>query len=181
MGITLLVVLTLAAVAMVFIRQRAQSGDGTIDLPKMATKAVMQLAGVRQTATKDGAVQWELEAATAELEAKSGRMILKNPEVDFFLEDGGKVRITARKGVLNTKTNNIKVQGNVRIEDSRYILTTEAMSYDHEARTMHSATPVRIDGNTMSLEAATMWYYLDTQQALFSGNVKGRIDEELPL
>lgn len=181
MGITLLVLLTLTAVALVFIRQRAQSGDGTVDLPKMAAKAVMHLAGVRQTATKDGAVQWELKAASAELEAGSKRMILKSPEVDFFLENGDKVRITANKGVLNTKTKNINVKGNVRVKDSRYTLTTKTLSYEHEARTMHSATPVRIEGRTMSLDAATMWYYLDTQQAMFSGKVQGRLYEELPL
>lgn len=181
LAIAVTAVLALAVVAHLFVRHQAQTGDKTVDLPKMAAKAIMYLAGVRQTATKDGAVQWELQARTAELEAGSGEMTLQDPEVEFFMEDGNRVRVTARKGILNTKTNNIEVRGNVRVDDGRYILATETLSYDHETRILHSASPVRIKGKTLSFSAATMWYNLDTQQALFSGHVKGKLDEEFPL
>jgi hypothetical protein len=44
-----------------------------------------------------------------------------------------------------------------------------------------STSPVRIEGKTLSFSAASMRYDLDTRQALFTGNVKGKLDEELPL
>lgn len=181
MAISLVVILALAAVAMVFVKQRSHSVDGVASVPEMAAKAVMYLAGVRQTATKDGSVQWELQSQSAELEAETGRMTLRKPQVEFFLENDNRVHLTANEGILNTKTNNIEVRGNVRLQDSRYLLTTEMLSYDHETRILHSASPVHIVGKTMSISAATMRYDLNTQQALFSGNVKGRLDEELPL
>lgn len=181
LGITLAAVVALVVVAHLFIRHRSQSADNAVQLPRMAAEAIMHLAGVHQTATKNGAVQWELTARTAELEAATGQMTLEQPEVEFFMEDGRRVHVTARKGILNTRTNNIEVRGNVRVKDGRYKLTTETLTYDHKARVLLSTSPVRIEGKTLSFSAASMRYDLDTRQALFSGNVKGKLDEELPL
>jgi LPS export ABC transporter protein LptC len=178
--LTLLVVLGFAAAAAGFFHLRRQDDD-TAPLPKMAAKAVMYLAGVHQTATRDGAVQWELNAGSAELEAESGRMILKAPEVEFILENGCRVRLTADTGVLNTKTNDIEVRGNVCVKDSRYTLTTEMLAYEHEKRVLYSTSPVHIAARAVTLNAASMRYDLNTSQALFSGMVKGRLNDGLPL
>jgi LPS export ABC transporter protein LptC len=181
LGITLVVVMALAVVAAFYLGRQAPDDTSDEAMPSMTAKALMYLAGVRQTATKNGNVQWELKAQSAELEAATGQMTLKAPEVEFFLESGERVRLTGKEGILNTKTNNIEVRGNVQVEDSRYTLTTDALSYEHESRMLHAASSVRIVGKTMSLNAASMWYNLDTRQVLFSGYVKGRLDEELPL
>lgn len=181
MALTLLVVLGLLAAAVGFIHLRRQGDEENAVLPKMAAKAVMYLAGVHQTATRDGAVQWELNAGSAELEAGSGRMILKAPEVEFILENGSRVRLTADSGILNTKTNDIEVRGNVCVKDSRYTLTTEMLSYDHEKRILFSTLPVHIAARAVALSAAAMRYDLNTSQALFSGMVKGRLNDGLPL
>jgi LPS export ABC transporter protein LptC len=180
-ALTLLVVMGLAAAAVGFFHLRRQGDDITAALPKMAAKASMYLAGVHQTATQDGAVQWELNAGSAELESESGRMILKAPEVEFILDNGSRVRLTADTGVLNTKTNDIEVRGNVCIKDSRYTLTTEMLAYEHEKRVLYSTSPVHIAARAVTLNAATMRYDLNTSQALFSGMVKGRLNDGLPL
>jgi LPS export ABC transporter protein LptC len=181
LGITLVAVLALAVVAAFYIGRQTPEDTTDKALPSMTAKALMYLAGVHQTATKNGNVQWELKAQSAELEAATGQMTLQSPEVEFFLESGERVRLTGKEGILNTKTNNIEVRGNVQVVDNRYTLTTDSLAYEHESRMLHAASPVRIVGKTMSLSAASMWYNLNTQQALFSGYVKGRLDEKLPL
>ena len=108
-------------------------------------------------------------------------MRLLSPEIDFFLKDGDRVHMTADKGVLNTKTNDIRARGNVRVHDSRYTLVTETLSYEHDTRVLHSKSPVQIKSATMSLKAKEVWYNLNTQQAPFSGNVQGELDEEFAL
>ena len=181
LGITLTVVITLAAVAAIYMKRPFPTGDTPTEPPQMAEQSVMYLSGVRQTATKDGAVQWEMEAESAELEAASGRMTLRAPRVAFYLEDGERVYLTADEGVLYTKNNDIEARGNVHIRESRYTFTTETLTYQHDTRVLHSESGVRIESARMTLNAQTLWYNLNSRQALFSGDVQGKIYEAFPL
>ena len=174
--------LTLIIVAVVFIQWQRLPGTGiTIPLPPNATKALLALTGVHQTATKNGVVQWELDAESAELESHSGRMFLKAPEVNFFLEDGGQIRLTAERGVLDTKSNDMQVQGNVRVVEDRYTLLTDQLNYNHTERILSSEKPVHVFGQMADLKAASMTFDLNTSQARFEGRVKGILNEHLAL
>ena len=174
------VVAGLGILAVVFLQLRSDQEE-SIPLPMPAVKALMTLAKVHQTATKDGSVQWELDADTAQLEAKGGRMILTAPVVEFYLEDGTKVNLTAEKGILHTDNNNIEVTGNVRLHNDRYTLLTEALSYQHEQRVLRSEAPVQIQGSAMALRADRMTYNLDENLAKFIGKVEGNLDDGLPI
>jgi LPS export ABC transporter protein LptC len=176
LALTLMLGISLGAVFWYFFLFR-QAPYPAAPLPESAAKAVMALSNVRQTATKDGIVQWKLEAASAELEADTGRMILKSPQVDFFLEDGGRVHLTARKGILYTRDNNMEVQGNVHLRSDRYSLVTEALTYDNERHLIMTTREVRISGKTIQLHATAMTYDLKVNQARFAGPVKGILHE----
>lgn len=176
LALTLMLGISLGAVFWYFFLFRQAPSPAT-PLPESAAKAVMALSKVRQTATKDGIIQWKLEAVSAELEADTGRMVLKSPQVEFFLEDGGRVHLTARKGILYTRDNNMEVQGNVHLRNDRYTLVTEALSYDNERHLIMTTGEVRIIGKTIRLHAAAMTYDLKVNQARFAGPVKGILHE----
>jgi LPS export ABC transporter protein LptC len=167
---------TLVAVFWYFFLFRQTPGPA-MNLPAATDKAVMALSKVRQTATKDGIVQWKLEAASAIMEAETGRMVLTSPKVEFFLKDGGKVKLTAHKGILYTRDNNMEVQGNVHLRSDRYNLVTEALTYDNERHLIMTTKEVRISGKTIQLNAAAMTYDLTVNQARFAGPVKGILHE----
>ena len=171
-------VVCVAAIVWAFYQQRSRGGGVTIPLPASSAKTLIALSKVHQTATKDGAVQWELDAESAELEADTGKMVLASPKVQFYLDDGGKVYLTARKGVLNTRNNNIKVRGNVRVVNDRYTLVTETLAYVHAKRRLHTNRPVTITGQAFDLSSATLTYDLNTNQAMFDGDVKGIVHEK---
>lgn len=171
---------SLIGVGWLFVKGRITS-QATVKLPAEAVRSLMKLAGVHQTATKNGAVQWELDAATAELEAKSGRMVLDAPKVKFFLEDGTVVQVTAKTGILNTRSNDMQVRGNVKIRNDRYTLVTEALSYNHGDRKMETEVPVIITGGEMDLRADAMTYDLDKNTARFRGHVVGNVNEDFSI
>lgn len=168
------------AVGAIFVQSRLAVQPAQV-LNRMAADAIMSLANVRQTATKDGAVQWHLEAKSAQLNDKRHRMELAAPRVEFFLEDGSRAILTADTGVLDTETNDIQVSGNVRVKNDRYVLQTETLSYQHADRVLMSRQPVHIAGQAFELMADSMTYHLNSNQALFSGAVNGRIREKLAL
>lgn len=174
-------VLAIAAVAVVFLQFKDEDGHRGAALPTSAARAIMSLARVHQTATKDGKVQWELDADSAELDSESGRMTLKAPRVRFFLEDGTQVRLTAAQGMLNTQSNNMQVRGNVQVQNDRYTLITEELAYQHKDRVLRADAPVQIRGEAVELQAASMTYDLKTDRAQFSGQVKGTVYEGSPI
>ncbi len=177
LALTLALGVSLGAVSWYFFYSRQDRNLAQLPFPKSAAKAVMALSKVRQTATKDGILQWKLAAVSAEMEAETGQMVLQSPEINFFLEDGSQVHLTAEKGILHTRDNNMEVQGNVRLRSDRYTLVTEALAYDNEQRVITSTQAVRISGKAIQLNAATMTYDLKTNQAQFGGPVKGILHE----
>ena len=176
--LSLTVVISVGLVVWIFIQSRQGQHLLTIPLPDKATQSILALSRIHQTATKDGAIQWELEAGSAELEPGSGKMVLKDPLVDFFLKDGTRVNLKASKGILNTKNNNIEVRGNVEVVFDRYTLNTETLVYNHQTRRLQAREPVRITGQSFNLKAAGMVYDLETSQATFNGDVNGTIYEK---
>lgn len=168
----------IAAIVWTFYQQRRGSSAVSIPLPTSSAKALIMLSKVHQTATKDGAVQWELDAKSAELEAITGRMVLNSPKVEFYLDDGGKVYLTAHQGILFTRNNNIKVRGNVRIVNDRYTLMAEALDYEHAQRRLYTDRPVTIKGQAFDLSSASMTYDLNTNRAQLDGDVKGIVHEK---
>ncbi|MCP4746154.1 MAG: LPS export ABC transporter periplasmic protein LptC [Desulfobacteraceae bacterium] len=162
----------------IFFHYRENLKRKRIPIPMETVKSLMYLSDVHQTATKDGKVQWELDANTAELEAGSGKMILKKPVVKFFLDDGDHVDLTAKEGILFTKSNDIQVQGNVQMQNSRYKFTTQRLIYRHKSRILNSDKPIRIIGPVGKLSASNMVYRLDSNTIQFDGNVNGSIHEK---
>ena len=177
-ALLLVVGISVIAVIGIFYQYRQNAGSPTIPLPtETATKAIMALSQVHQTATKDGAVQWELDAVAAELETGTGKMVLEAPKVIFLLDDGTRVNLTAREGILYTRNNNIEMRGNVQLKNSRYTLITDVLAYEHDQRLLTADAPVQIIGSDIELKAATMRYDLNTNQARFLGQVEGILFE----
>jgi LPS export ABC transporter protein LptC len=173
------VVLTLAATAIVFIgyRRITRSPDAMLDLVKK--KADMQLSKIHQTAMKNGIREWRLDADSATLEEKEKTMLLENPDVEFFMDDGDNVHLTADQGTIFTDSSSIQVAGQVSASTSAYRFRTDALDYDPATRELRSRTPVTLSGQSFTLRADTMTMNLDTRVTRFEGDVKGTISEDL--
>ncbi len=175
-----MIAVSLISVGWLYFKGRVTS-QASVKLPAESVRSLMKLAGVHQTATKNGAVQWELDAATAELEAKSGRMVLDAPMFKFFLENGTVIQVTAKTGILNTRSNDMQVRGNVKVRNDRYTLVTEVLSYKHDDRKMETEAPVIITGGEMDLRADAMTYDLKKNTARFRGHVVGNVNEDFSI
>lgn len=179
-ALTLAVVVGFGVLGTVFLQLRSHQ-RASVPVPMPAVDALMTLAKVHQIATKDGKVQWELDAESAQLEAKGGRMILTAPVVVFYMQDGTKVNLTAEKGILHTDSNDMEVTGNVRLHNDRYTLETETLVYQHKQHLLRSDAPVHIKSAGMALRADKMTYNLDENQAKFVGKVEGNLIDDLPI
>jgi LPS export ABC transporter protein LptC len=170
----------IAALLILFLQLRRDQGQ-PVPLPDTATRALLTLARLHQTATQNGKVQWDLTAESAQLDADTGRMILNSPVVVFYTQDGSQVRLTAMQGVLHTRTNDMQASGNVHLRNDRYLLQTEALDYKHKDRILLSRVPVKITGDVFDLRADKMTYNLENNTTLFEGSVEGNLNADMAL
>ncbi|BBO66539.1 hypothetical protein DSCA_04690 [Desulfosarcina alkanivorans] len=174
-----IVVLTLVAVAIVFIGYRRITRNPDLLLDRVKKEADMQLSKIHQTAMKNGIREWRLDAESATLVEKEKTMLLAGPDVEFFMEDGDNVHLTADRGTIHTDSSRIQVTGAVSASTSRYRFRSQTLDYDPESRDLRSETPVTLSGESFTLRADTMVMNLDTSVTRFEGGVEGTISEDL--
>jgi LPS export ABC transporter protein LptC len=87
------------------------------------------------------------------------------------------VHLTAKVGTLFTRNNNMEVQGNVHLHSDRYTLVTEDLAYNDAHHLITTTKEVQINGKAIQLHAAAMTYDLQTNEARFTGPVKGILHE----
>jgi LPS export ABC transporter protein LptC len=177
----LIVVATIAAVALRFHQERQTREDKPAAENKTPPGASMALANVRQTAVKDGIREWHLEAVAATLREAEHKMVLDQPRVEFYLHSGGVVTLTARKGILDTESNDMVVSGQVMVKNQDYTLMGEAFSYTHDQHRLVSQAPVEIRSERLHLTAQQMMVDLQTHRTELAGNVKGILNDALSL
>ncbi len=179
--LSLLILVVIGIVVAIFIGYRRIQDQPDILLSSFKKDAEFSLDGVRQTSTRDGAKEWELDAVSAEFNNENKKASLKGLSVIFFLKNGKKVAVTAARGILNADSNNIEASGDVVVSYEQIRLNTENLLYQHQQRVISSQTPVEIIGDTFVLKADTLSYDLNTNIASLKGGVEGTFVEKFKL
>lgn len=144
----------------------------------IAEDAKLALGKIQQTATRDGKIEWRLDAISARYLEDDRQVQLDELVVTFFMDSGQEVQLSATDGVLNTDSNDIEVSGEVRISSQEYTLRTTRLSYQHEDRVIFTTAPVvihrRLGGQ---LSADSLHLNLNTNKLLLKGSVRGEFPQ----
>ncbi|MCD4786722.1 MAG: LPS export ABC transporter periplasmic protein LptC [Desulfobacterales bacterium] len=143
--------------------------------------AKMSLGKLHHTATRDGVIEWSLDASSAKLLDEKKQLILDDLSVVFYMKDGEKAYLTAEKGFLHTESNDIEVAGNVVVKNDNYVLKTEKLNYEHTRRILFSNVFVEISSDSEKLTADSISFDLNTKKTMLEGNVKGIFSENIKL
>ena len=143
--------------------------------------AKMSLGKLHHTATRDGVIEWSLDASSAKLLDEKKQLILDDLSVVFYMKDGEKAYLTAEKGFLHTESNDIEVTGNVVVKNNNYVLKTEKLNYEHTRRILFSNVSVEISSDSEKLTADSISFDLNTKKTMLEGNVKGIFSENIKL
>jgi LPS export ABC transporter protein LptC len=176
-----LIVITVLTTFAVFIGYRHISKKPEKVIPLVAEGSSITIEKIHQTSSKNGVVEWNLEASSATYSADNKEAFLKDLSVTFFTKENQKILLTASKGILKTESNNIEISGGITVKNEDYVLKTEQINYEHDKRIIISKSPVQISGNSMNLVAESMTIYLNTNRAELSGKVEGTFGDDLSL
>lgn len=167
------IVLAFGVVGIVFFQYRYMSGKNDTRESIVENKANISIGRAHQTATRDGIMEWRLDAASADYTDKKNQAVFKDLSLTFFLKDNSEVYLTANRGILKTDSNDMEITGNVVVTNTNYKLKCENLYYAHEKRIIFSKDPVNITGESFELVADSMSLYLNTNRVFFEGKVKG--------
>ncbi len=176
-----IIIILLGSIVAVFSVYRSILDEAAGLKSAIQSAAKMSLGKVHHTATRDGVIEWTLNASSARLLDEKKQLILDDLSVVFYMKDGEKAHLTAAKGFLHTDSNDIEVAGNVVVKNNDYVLKTEKLNYEHTSRTLFSTIPVEISSDSEKLTADSISFDLDTKKTVLEGNVKGTFSESIKL
>jgi LPS export ABC transporter protein LptC len=130
--------------------------------PKAAvTGPSLTFAGSTIVEEKNGKKSWELNAEGIEADANGNLVYLKKINGTFYQEKGGKVDLVAQEGILDTKTHDIVLQGDIKATSSEgAVFTAPQGKYVDQTKFFYGTGGIRLTrGDTIitgdSLEADT--------------------------
>lgn len=173
-----ILILAIGVPVAIFLIYRRMADDPNIIVDVIKSEADMVFKNVEQTAIRNGINEWRLNANKAYLVETQKKMVLENPKVEFFMESGNNVFLTARKGILKIDSKDIQVSGNVIVTQDSYTLKTKQLMYKHDKRLLFTKNSVRITGSLFDLIAGSMKVDLTRNQGLFDNGVTGAFNEE---
>jgi LPS export ABC transporter protein LptC len=136
----------------------------------------VMIRNLRHTANKDGKAQWHLEAESAQLVDDNTTARLTDIAVSFMDAGTQPIVLTAQNGTLHMETRDIVVQGRAVLTRGPVRLTTQRVEYGHGDRRIVAPTPVRLEGDSITITADRMSFDLGSRILTFEGNVYGTLD-----
>lgn len=174
--------LVFGVVLTVFIGYRTVSKPQELLLSSLVQDdATIAIDRVHQTSTKNGIKEWSLDAASAQLIEKDRQAVFNELSMTFYMKNDKSIKLSAKKGYLNTDTKDIRVHGDVIADDGEFKILTETLNYEHEKRILVTTKPVQILGSTIRVNADSALYDLTSQKTTFDGKVEGTIFDKIKL
>lgn len=121
-------------------------GEGSGDGRGSRARADQEIDGFSLTQTRDGTRLWVLTADNALVFERADQVELTDLRIDFFTEEGDvRSTLTADKGFLSRRTNDMEVRGDVVVYAADgTVLTTETLSWNERTERIESDERVRV-------------------------------------
>jgi LPS export ABC transporter protein LptC len=180
----ILISIMVAAVSVtmaVFIGYRSIEKKPEKAIPLILDGSSISIEKIHQTSTKNGIVEWSLDADSASYSEDRKEAFFEGLTVTFFTKENVKIILTADKGSLKTESSDIEVSGNITVQNDDYVLKTQKISYDNKKRIISSSAPVVITGKSLNLVGGSMTIDIDMNKAELGGKVEGTIVDDVSL
>jgi LPS export ABC transporter protein LptC len=172
-----MMIATSGALLVVFLGYRFLTSTVDKQIIPFENNANIALRQIHQTATRNGIMEWSLDAESAQYTNTTNQASFKNPLITFFLDNKKKVILRAKQGKLNTDSRDMMVSHEVTMDHEQYKLKADMLYYTHEKHIIYSDMPVELLDNNICIHADSMVFDLKTNQTRFKGHVEATILE----
>lgn len=139
--------------------------------PLPERRAVLTIKGFHHVATRNGKIEWSLDANQAKL--YSDVAVLNNISGRFKESKDNDIIFQGDTGRVNLKTLDIQMKGDVRVIFGERLLCTSVLLYHHDSHMITIDAPVRVSGPKGTIQADSARLMTDTAEVILNGGVKG--------
>ena len=128
--------------------------------------------GIILTQGEKGEETWRLNATSASFDQASGKLIIHQPRVTYFLKGkNSELLIQSRVGRLNQADSEVEMWDNVRLDEAENVLTTSKAIYNGNTSMLNLPEPVEFFNPQFAGSANQADWNLNTQVLSANGNV----------
>lgn len=137
-------------------------------------KVQVSIDRIRYSGTKDGRVEWELEAMSANRSREEDLTIFEEVKLVFYAGDGSSYTLTAREGTFREVAGEIGVSGDVVIESGKeaYVLRTDTLKYLINKKEVSTPDRVTVTSAKLDLEGTGFLGFIESGEFRLLKNVK---------
>jgi LPS export ABC transporter protein LptC len=172
--LVLALVLAIILLALIAMQYRPENNLQTI-VKALPEGIDVSLQDIDYTHIEEGRARWRLVARQVERQAKTDTLVVSNPQMNFFDEQGqvtGSVQATS--GEISEDYRKVRLNDQVVLKNSSgFTLFTDRLSYDHETRSATSDALVRIESDGLQLEGQGLVFSVQSKKLELNENVKG--------
>jgi LPS export ABC transporter protein LptC len=161
-------------------RARTLEDLGRDFLPQVAQR----IQNFRRVKMKDGRTVWEITAADAQYYAEQDEIIVREPRLTLFFQDGRKpAHVAGSEGHLmlaGRELRTVTLRGAVGVTLEDLELRTDEATYDRDRDLITSSAKVTIRGRTLEVHARGMEVQVGPQQVRLLEDVHTVIQPHAP-
>jgi LPS export ABC transporter protein LptC len=139
-------------------------------------EAAQRIQNFRRVKVEKGRTVWQITAKDAQYYDQTGEIVVREPDMTFFLADGRQAHITGSEGRLTMsgarELDSLKLVGSVRVTLDDLELRTDEATYDHTRDLITSAAPVTVTGRTMEVQGRGMEVEVGPQHVRLLADVR---------
>ena len=130
----------------------------------------LKVEDVRYFGTRDGRMEWELEADSATRFKGEDITVFDTVKMIFYPEDGSPYTFTGKKGRYSEKTGEIELSGDVVVVSSEdgYKLKTDVLRYLSDSGKVTTDSPVEIRFEDMGMKITGVGLVIEIKDGRFS-------------
>jgi len=179
MTVTLLFVTVGYHLVVSFQRQNEQPFP---DLPPPPPGADQRMQDFRHAKMQDGKKVWEVAARQARFSQETGELIIDEPELSLFLDNGEMVALRCREGRIymdgEQDITRMQLRGDIKMQIGNFFLHTQEAMYESERNIVSASSPVSITGRGFTAEGQSYTVEVADKRVTLNAGVTTTVTEE---
>jgi len=169
--IVAIVTVSLAVTAIFAIGLRRAPEKALIKI--MSDRVDLQVRNVHYTEVGDSGMKWEITADAARYRKKENLALFEKVQVRLIMKDGRIFVMKGDRGVLNTLSRDVEIEGNVGIvSENGDRISTDRLLYRDVGKRIETDRPVMMESRSVRISGVGMILTLDEKKVTLLSQVR---------
>jgi LPS export ABC transporter protein LptC len=115
-------------------------------MPQVSSGEKAKMESLSLTEIEEGGQRWKLKASKAEYLTNRNEIRIRDVYLEFYGSDQQTVYLWGQEGRVNTKTRDMVIKGDVKLQKGDLTILTPEIRYSHKDRTLVAPEEVLLEG-----------------------------------